>query len=75
MNEPLLTLTEVSKTLALSKTFVRRRIVAGEWPSFRFGRTRRMAKADVDAILAASREAGSIGTVASGPGTGPTPEG
>lgn len=75
MNEPLLTLTEVSKALALSKTFVRRRIVTGEWPSFKFGRTRRMAKADVDAILAASREAGNIGAGASGPGTGPTPEG
>lgn len=75
MNEPLLTLTEVSKALALSKTFVRRRIVTGEWPSFRFGRTRRMAKADVDAILAASREAGSIGAVAGSPCAGPTQAG
>ncbi len=61
MNEPLLTLTEVSKALALSKTFVRRRIVTGEWPSFRFGRSRRMARADVEAILAASRQAGTLG--------------
>ncbi len=61
MTEPLLTLTEVSKALALSKTFVRRRIVTGEWPSFRFGRSRRMARADVEAILAASRQAGSLG--------------
>lgn len=75
MNEPLLTLTEVSKALALSKTFVRRRIVTGEWPSFRFGRTRRMARADVDAILAASREAGSIGAAANGTDAGQTPAG
>lgn len=61
MNEPLLTLTDVSKALALSKTFVRRRIVTGEWPSFRFGRSRRMARADVEAILAASRQAGTLG--------------
>lgn len=61
MTEPLLTLTEVSKALALSKTFVRRRIVTGEWPSFRFGRSRRMARADVETILAASRQAGTLG--------------
>lgn len=60
MTEPLLTITEVSKALSLSKAFVRRRIVTGEWPSYRFGRSRRMARADVEAILAASRHDNSV---------------
>ncbi len=66
MNEPLLTVVEVSKALALSKTYVRRQIVTGEWPSYRFGRSRRMARADVEAILAAARQ----GSVAHPVGTG-----
>lgn len=66
MNEPLLTIAEVSRALALSKAFVRRRMVAGEWPSYRFGRSRRMARADVEAILAAARQ----GSVAHPVGTG-----
>ena len=67
MNEPLLTISEVSKALTLSKAFVRRRMVTGEWPSYRFGRSRRMARADVDAILAAARQ----GSVVCPAGTGP----
>ena len=69
MNEPLLTIAEVSRALALSKAFVRRRMVAGEWPSYRFGRSRRMARADVEAILAAARQGVAACPVGAGPDT------
>lgn len=71
MNEPLLTIAEVSRALALSKAFVRRRMVAGEWPSYRFGRSRRMARADVEAILAAARQGISANPVGAGPDAEP----
>lgn len=58
MNEPLMTIPEVAKALTMSRAYVWRRVMCGDWPSFRFGRSRRMAKADVEAILAASRQGG-----------------
>lgn len=60
MNEPLMTIPAVAKALTMSRAYVWRRVMSGDWPSYRFGRSRRMAKADVDAILAASRQGGNL---------------
>ena len=60
MTERLMTIPQVAQALGMSAAFVWRRVMTGEWPSYRFGRSRRMAQTDVDAILAASRQAGCL---------------
>ena len=62
MTERLMTIPQVAQALGMSAAFVWRRGMTGEWPSYRFGRSRRMAQADVAAVLSASRQDGSIVT-------------
>jgi excisionase family DNA binding protein len=62
MTERLMTIPQVAQALGMSAAFVWRRVMTGEWPSYRFGRSRRMAQTDVAAVLAASRQAGSVVT-------------
>ena len=60
MAERLMTIPQAAKELGISPSFVWRRVVSGEWPSYRFGRSRRMTMSDVNAILAAARQTGTF---------------
>lgn len=59
MTEHLLTVPEVAKALRLSTAFVWRRVLSGQWPSHKFGRSRRIAESDVQRLLEATRHEGS----------------
>lgn len=54
--ESFYTVESLAKLIDMSDRWVRGKVESGEIPSYRFGRARRIAPADVDSFLARHRE-------------------